>query len=140
MEDLLVGDRHHVAPEGHVLFRGLPRSPGVGGPPRHREIIWLVARFYGVRPEDLVGSSRHQHLVEARHVAQYLIHELTDDGYQQIGRTFGRDHTSVMYGVRKITEALERPWNETLRAQAGRLRREIRGIRQPGAQGTGWAT
>lgn len=66
-------------------------------------IIAATASYFGLTVEDLCGSSRSRVLVSARQIAMYLCRELTDQSLPKIGQAFGgRDHTTVMYGERKI--------------------------------------
>jgi chromosomal replication initiator protein len=63
----------------------------------------VVADFFGITVEDLVGPSRSRALVHARQIAMYLCRELTDLSLPRIGEKFGgRDHTTVMHGERQI--------------------------------------
>jgi chromosomal replication initiator protein len=68
------------------------------------EIIAATADAFGFGVAELRGPSRKQPLVRCRQVAMYLCRELTDLSLPKIGALFGgRDHTTVMHGVDKIT-------------------------------------
>ncbi len=69
-------------------------------------IIAQTAAYFGVSIEDLCGPSRGRHLVMARQISMYLCRELTSMSLPQIGKQFGRDHTTVMYADRKINQLL----------------------------------
>jgi chromosomal replication initiator protein len=70
------------------------------------EIQRRVAEHYGIRHADLVGSRRLKGFARPRQVAMYLSKALTTRSLPDIGRRFGgRDHTTVLHGVRRI-EAL----------------------------------
>ncbi|MFC6154849.1 chromosomal replication initiator protein DnaA [Nocardioides yefusunii] len=69
-------------------------------------IIAQTAAYFGVSIDDLCGPSRGRHLVMARQIAMYLCRELTSMSLPQIGKEFGRDHTTVMYADRKINQLL----------------------------------
>ncbi|HTI33069.1 MAG TPA: chromosomal replication initiator protein DnaA [Miltoncostaea sp.] len=63
-----------------------------------------VCRYYNVSHEEITGDKRTRRIVLPRQVAMYLSRELTDASLPQIGRAFGgRDHTTVMYAVQKVT-------------------------------------
>ena len=63
----------------------------------------VVAEYFSVSLDDLIGTSRSRVLVSARQMAMYLCRELTDLSLPKIGQTFGgRDHTTVMHADRKI--------------------------------------
>ena len=52
---------------------------------------------------DLVGTSRHRHVVQARGLAMYLARQLTPESLLSIGAAFGgRDHTTVLHGIRVV--------------------------------------
>jgi chromosomal replication initiator protein len=71
-------------------------------------VVKKVAEFYGLTPEDVLGSKRLRPLVQARHVAMYLIRDLLDNySFPMIARIFdGRNHTTVISAVEKIKEQL----------------------------------
>lgn len=53
----------------------------------------------GVSLNALRGRSREQAIVQIRHLAMYAAHE-RGASLSQIGRYLGRDHTTVLHGVR----------------------------------------
>lgn len=72
------------------------------------EILRIVGRHFNIDVKDLKSKGRRQELVGPRQIAMYLIRELTQHSYPEIGRFFSnRDHTTVMYAVNKITDGLE---------------------------------
>jgi chromosomal replication initiator protein len=79
--------------------------PADGGPEISAATIMAVtAQYFSVTLDDLCGTSRSRVLVTARQIAMYLCRELTDLSLPQIGKTFGgKDHTTVMHAVRKVT-------------------------------------
>lgn len=71
------------------------------------DIINHTADYFNVSVEDLYGSSRSQSLATARQIAMYLCRELTTLSLPKIGQLFGgRDHTTVMYAHKKITQLI----------------------------------
>jgi chromosomal replication initiator protein len=65
-------------------------------------ILAETARYFGLRREDLVSKSRSRPLTTARHVAMYILRELTQLSLVKIGELFDRDHTTVMHGIQKV--------------------------------------
>ncbi len=65
-----------------------------------------VEQFYKVSHADLVGSKRSRNIMYARQVAIYLCRQMLDIPYNDIGKKFNRDHSTVMYSVEKIEERL----------------------------------
>ena len=86
-----------------------------------------VARQFGVRVADIRSDRRGQAIVWPRHVAMWLCRELTPHSLPQIARHFGgRDHTTVMYAIRRIEDRMERRPDEAsaIRALAKELAEE----------------
>lgn len=65
-------------------------------------ILEETATYFGLGPGDLVSKSRSRPLTTARHVAMYLLRELTGLSLIKIGDHFDRDHTTVLHGIKKI--------------------------------------
>ena len=74
-----------------------------------RRLLTAVARHHDLTTGDLVGPSRCRAVAEARSIAMYLARHLTDQSLYAIGHACGgRDHTTVLHGVRVIEERLSR--------------------------------
>ena len=72
------------------------------------DIINHTAEYFKLTVDDLYGSSRSQAVATARQIAMYLCRELTNLSLPKIGQLFGnRDHTTVMYANKKITELMK---------------------------------
>lgn len=73
-----------------------------------QKIIELVAKEWQTTVEALLGRDRSQKIVQPRQVAMYLLRKETDASLPQIGAVLGgRDHTTVMYSIDKITSDIE---------------------------------
>jgi hypothetical protein len=70
--------------------------------PAVRNVMSVVANAYGFRADDLASPSRTHTLAFARQMAMYLAYEVTGRSSLVIGHILGRDHTTVLFGVRKI--------------------------------------
>ncbi|WP_291426341.1 chromosomal replication initiator protein DnaA [Deinococcus sp.] len=68
------------------------------------DVLRQVAAHYNMPPEVIRGSGRVREVVLPRQVAQYLIRDLTSHSLPEIGQFFGRDHSTVMHGISKVTE------------------------------------
>ena len=69
------------------------------------EIQRKVSDHYNIRLSDLIGPKRLRNFARPRQIAMYLSKQLTSRSLPEIGRRFGgRDHTTVMHGVRRIEE------------------------------------
>jgi chromosomal replication initiator protein len=65
-------------------------------------ILGETAQYFALRPEDLFSKSRSRPLTNARHVAMYLLRELTGLSLIKIGELFDRDHTTALHGIKRI--------------------------------------
>ncbi len=64
-----------------------------------------VADFFKIKVADMYSKRRVAHIVMPRQIAMYLAKEMTQKSLPEIGEGFGgRDHTTVLHAVRKITE------------------------------------
>ncbi|MDB6179263.1 chromosomal replication initiator protein DnaA [Paracoccus sp. Z330] len=64
-----------------------------------------VAEHYNIKLADMMGPKRARNVARPRQIAMYLSKQLTSRSLPEIGRRFGgRDHTTIMHGVRKIEE------------------------------------
>ncbi len=78
------------------------------------KIIDEVSRTYGVSVADIKSRKHDAKFTTPRHIAMYVIREMTELTNQKIADYFGlNDHTSVLYAVRKIKN--EREKNYTMK-------------------------
>jgi len=69
------------------------------------EIQRKVSDHYNIRLSDMIGPKRLRSYARPRQVAMYLCKKMTSRSLPEIGRRFGgRDHTTVMHGVKRIEE------------------------------------
>ncbi|WP_137702610.1 chromosomal replication initiator protein DnaA [Marimonas lutisalis] len=86
------------------------------------EIQRKVSEHYNIRLSDMIGPKRVRTFARPRQVAMYLCKQLTSRSLPEIGRRFGgRDHTTVMHGVRRIEE---------LRSQDAQIEEDIELLRR----------
>lgn len=71
-------------------------------------IIECVAKYSSISMDDMTGKSRDKSIVVPRQIAMYLVREETSASLEQIGQMLGgRDHTTVMHGWGKISDAVQ---------------------------------
>jgi len=88
------------------------------------QIIGAAADFYNTSTAALLGSDRSKEIAWARQVSMYLIREETDASLPAIGEALGgRDHTTVMYGCKKVADEIER--NDSRRREILQLRERL---------------
>ena len=72
------------------------------------EIMKRTCEHYSLRMSDMVSARRSRSVARPRQMAMYLSKKLTPRSYPEIGRKFGgKDHTTVLYAVRKIEELMQ---------------------------------
>lgn len=73
-----------------------------------KQIIGAVCQFYDVKASDLLSQSRKQDLVRPRQLVMYLMREEIHASYPAIGDELGgRDHTTAMHAVEKLTKQVK---------------------------------
>lgn len=83
-----------------------PNSPSRITP---ENIINVVCDHYNVSIEDIKSSKRNKELVHPRQMIMYLCRSMTNATYKEIASVLGgRDHSTVIYGERSITDLLEK--------------------------------
>ena len=70
-------------------------------------IISQVCKFYSIEETVLRGTLKNKGTAEARHVAVYLIRQLTNLSTPDIGKEFNRDHSTILYSIEKIEKMLK---------------------------------
>lgn len=76
------------------------------------KIISEVSTVYGVSPDDIRSNKRSAQISIARKVAIYVVREITQMPLASIGTEFGgRDHSTIVYSVTSVTEAMEKDAN-----------------------------
>ncbi|MDD3165058.1 MAG: chromosomal replication initiator protein DnaA [Oscillospiraceae bacterium] len=83
-------------------------------------IIAETARFYQIEESVLRSTRKTKGTAHARQIAMYLCRHMTNISYPDIGREFGKHHTTIMYGVQEIEKMID--------AGSGSLQQEIADI------------
>ncbi|MDF1825481.1 MAG: chromosomal replication initiator protein DnaA [Verrucomicrobiales bacterium] len=66
------------------------------------EIKQAVSEHYDIEVSVLNGKKRTARVAEARHVAMYLMRELTDLSLMDVAASFGKDHGTVIHAVKRV--------------------------------------
>ncbi len=91
---------------------------------RVEDIQRVVTRAFNITKQDMVSKRRTKAIARPRQIAMYLAKELTPRSLPEIGKLFGnRDHTTVIYAVRKIRELMEE--DPDLKRKIADLKREL---------------
>lgn len=74
--------------------------------PSLRDIAVATAGFYKIPMSNLMEGTGKV-LAHRRQLAMYLSREISGYSYPQIGRFYGRDHTTALFAFRQVTERLQ---------------------------------
>jgi chromosomal replication initiator protein len=88
-------------------------------------VLDAVAKEFNLAISELKGPRRTRRISEPRQLAMYLLREVSNLSYPQIGEFLGgRDHSTVMHGTSKIEKGLLA--DETLQEKLERIRARLR--------------
>lgn len=86
------------------------------------ELIGTVSKYFSIGKRSLLGSSRARPVARPRQILMYLLRTQLSLPLQEVGRLVGgRDHTTVMHAVDKITQ---------LASNNVQIRQDIQGIKK----------
>ncbi len=68
----------------------------------------MICREYNVSYGDLQSRSRKKIIAFPRQVAMYLSRKYTEESLENIGKTFNRNHATVLYAVKVVSELCRR--------------------------------
>ena len=70
------------------------------------KIFTCIEKKYNIDKKTLIGKSRTKEVAFVRHVAIYLIRELTDMSYPSVGKIFDRNHSTVISSCEIVEKKL----------------------------------
>ena len=74
---------------------------------KYNQIINTVAGYYGVTREQIKSFDRSLRVVTARQIAMYIARIHNGEPFSSIAEAFGRNPTTVIYGVTSIKRRIE---------------------------------
>lgn len=88
------------------------------------KVLEIVADFYNLKLSDLKGKKRNKELVLPRQVSMFLMREEIGQSFPKIAQVLGgKDHTTIMYGYRKLKKEIIE--NENLRHEISLIKERI---------------
>ena len=90
------------------------------------KIFNCIYNKYGVSKEDLTGKKRNKEIADARHITIFLIRDLTEMSYKNIGKIFDRDHSTIITSFNIVTQ--ENYLNKEISYEIADLKKEILGL------------
>jgi chromosomal replication initiator protein len=88
-------------------------------------ILSSVSKAYSVPVDQMKSKKKTDNIANARHVAIYLIKQLTELKLKEIGAIFGRDHSTVISSIDKVDKNIKTVNN--YESQINLLIKEIKG-------------
>lgn len=70
-------------------------------------IVTEVSRTYNISIDDIFSKKKSADIAFARQVSIYIVSQMMDMSSTEIGKNFGKDHTTVLYTVEKIKKMLK---------------------------------
>ena len=71
-------------------------------------VINEVGSIYGLTEELIRSKKRSADISTARQIAIYVIHCITKLSYVDIGKEFGRDHSTIVYAINKVKSIINK--------------------------------
>lgn len=79
--------------------------------PKHitaRQIVEKTAKYFELKPNDLLSSARDSYIMLPRQIAMYLLRSELHMSYPKIAEQLGRkDHTTAMHSIEKIEKNIK---------------------------------
>lgn len=118
-----------VGPTEDVIIKLLNKTNGELRPLKNirpQEVVLAVSNYFSVGKRSLLGPNRSANIALPRQILMYLLRIEFGLPLQEVGRLVGgRDHTTVMHGVGKISVNLST--NEKLREDILRIKQSFLG-------------
>ena len=87
-------------------------------------IIEVVSEHFQINVDQMISKNRSNEIAKPRQIAMYLCKNMTDIPLDTIGSLLGgRDHSTIIYGIRKVTEEYES--NENTRNTIETIKKKI---------------
>lgn len=87
-------------------------------------IIEIVAEHFNISTEKMISKARSSDIARPRQIAMYLCKDMTNIQLESIGALLGgRDHSTIIHGIKKITEDYEK--NENTRNLIDTIKKKI---------------
>lgn len=84
-------------------------NPNNASPISRESIVSAVCDIWNIDEQQLFGPSRRQPEAFARQLAMSLMYQLTRLSFMNVGKQFGRHHSTVIHAVNKVNESSNDP-------------------------------
>lgn len=90
------------------------------------KIFAAVYKKFDIPKEEIVGKKRTKEIAKVRHITIYLIREITEMSYPNIGKLFERDHATIMSSLDVVKKSITA--DPLLAADIENIKKEIQGL------------
>jgi chromosomal replication initiator protein len=91
-----------------------------------QKVVDLVAHYFNLSADKLLGRDRSREVALPRQIAMYLLREEANVSLPQIGEVLGgRDHTTVMYAIEKISREIKEDSGSKIGRDIMRLKEQL---------------
>ncbi len=70
-------------------------------------IVKAVAKYFETDTDSLLSKNRSKEFIIPRQIAMYMVREMTTLSFPQIGKFFGKDHTTIMHATKTLEEKIK---------------------------------
>jgi hypothetical protein len=102
------------APKLPPLYDGVSE---IGEVSMWRRLVAAVAQLHGIKAADILSEKRSAHIIEARMECMYRMRVDLMMSYLNIASKLGRDHSTVIHGVKKVKRRLLDACRETAHSE-----------------------
>ena len=111
---------------GQIVEDALNEQGAFSREPSAEKVLETVAAYYNVEVAAMISIGKARQIVRPRQIAMFLLREMTDKSYPEIGKLVGnRDHSTVMHAYRKISR--DQNDNGALKADLQKLKETLSG-------------
>lgn len=73
------------------------------------KIIGEVSKTFNISEKDIKSTKRQSKIAKARHIAIYIVREITQAPYEEIGREFSnRDHSTITHSLKQVDNIMKK--------------------------------
>lgn len=66
------------------------------------KIIRTISNYYHIPLKDILSSKRNSDILKSRQVAMFLCEYMTKETRSSIGKSFGKNHSTIKYAIEKV--------------------------------------
>jgi chromosomal replication initiator protein len=93
-----------------------------------KRVIDVVAHFFNLSTDKLLSTDRSRSVALPRQIAMYILRQESNFSLPQIGEALGgRDHTTVMYAIEKVSREIKSDTGSKLSRDVMQIRQQLFG-------------